>query len=90
MDATLPSRPTTYVVDDRLTASEVENFRDLKVDPKSLAEELSPVAGGAKDDAPASGLATRQGKTRKASLPIINLSSSYADITINGLAVGRI
>ena len=38
MDASLPSRPTTYVVDDRLTEGTVENFRDLYVDPSALGK----------------------------------------------------
>lgn len=80
MDASLPSRPTTYVVDDHLTEGAVENFRELYVDPAALGKQLEPTS-------PLKGLAKAKAGT---SLPIINLSSSYADVTINGTSVGRI
>ena len=80
MDASLPSRPTTYVVDDRLTEGTVENFRDLYVDPSALGKSLEPTRA----------LKGKPGEGESASLPIINLSSSYADVTINGKSVGRI
>lgn len=89
MDATLPSRPTTFVVDDHLTNGAAENFRELYVDPTALGKKLSPVkaiAAPGVEGAP--GVAAKVRPT--ASLPIINLSSSYADVTINGTKVGRI
>lgn len=89
MDATLPSRPTTYVVDDHLTNGAVENFRELYVDPVALGKKLTPtkaITAPAVEGAP--GVAAKNRPT--ASLPIINLSSSYADVTINGTKVGRI
>jgi outer membrane protein OmpA-like peptidoglycan-associated protein len=89
MDATLPSRPTTYVVDDHLTNGPVENFRELYVDPAALGKKLSPkkaITAPGVDGAP--GIAAKVKPT--ASLPIINLSSSYADVTVNGTKIGRI
>lgn len=89
MDATLPSRPTTFVVDDHLTNSAAENFRELYVDPAALGKKLSPTkAITAPGVAGAPGIAAKNRPT--ASLPIINLASSYADVTVNGTKVGRI
>lgn len=89
MDATLPSRPTTYVVDDHLTDGAAENFRELYVDPAALGKKLSPTkAITAPGVAGAPGVAAKVSPT--ASLPIINLASSYADVTVNGTKVGRI
>jgi len=39
----LPSRPTTYPVDTRLSEGPVEGFMELSADPYSLAKKLTPV-----------------------------------------------
>jgi len=83
-DPSLPYRPTTYVVDDTLTTGAVENFRSLAGDPTALPGTLNP-----KPVAPAAdGSVTRT--FGKHSLPVQNRSSSYADISVNGVKVGRI
>lgn len=83
-DPSLPYRPTTFVVDDTLTTGAVENFRTLAGDPTALAGTLTPKAAPPAAD----GTVTRT--FGKHSLPVQNRSSSYADISVNGVKVGRI
>lgn len=88
-DASLPSRPTTYVVDDRITNGPIENFRELYVDPIGLAKKLSPKS---MPKVPPVEGAPGVGPSMKptGSLPVINLSSSYAEVEVNGTKVGVI
>ena len=41
-DANLPTRPTTFMVDDRISMGAVENFREVYLDQSSLIEQLVP------------------------------------------------
>jgi hypothetical protein len=80
----LPLRPITYPVDPGLTGGAVENFRRLDVDPAAVASRISPsgppaVPGGLTGSTPG-----------KASLPIVNESSSWAEVTVGDLKIGII
>lgn len=72
----LPPRPTTFVVDDKVSEGRIENFRALYVDPEALASGLRPSQAGAAD--------------RRLSLPIHNEFSSTAEISVEGQRVGLI
>lgn len=70
----LPPRPTTYLVDDKLSEGKIENFRALYVKPEALNGQLQGrgPSGGA------------------ASLPINNEFTSYAEISVEGVKIGVI
>ena len=72
----LPPRPTTFLVDDKVSGGRVENFRALYVDPEAMASSLRPSKAGAAD--------------RRLSLPINNEFSSYAEISVEGQRIGLI
>jgi hypothetical protein len=101
-DATLPTRPTTYVVDDRLSTGTIENFREIYVDASTLIDQLQPIteeAAAAESDTTAT---TEEGTeadpaTKPAEpvseigiLPILNDSSSWAEVVIGEVKVGAI
>ncbi len=88
-DASLPSRPTTYVVDDLLTNGAIENFRELYVDPVGLSKQLAPSSMPKTvtvEGAPGVGPSLKP----TGSLPVVNLASSYAEVEVNGTKVGVI
>jgi outer membrane protein OmpA-like peptidoglycan-associated protein len=89
MHPSLPSRATTYVVDDLLTSGPVENFREVFVDPAALGAKLKPSAAP-KVPRPEGAVGVGPSIPGKASLPISNISSSYAEIEINGDKIGII
>ena len=72
----LPPRPTTYLVDDKVSAGRIENFRALYADPETLAAALRPTSAGRAD--------------KQLTLPINNEFSSYAEISVEGTRVGVI
>ena len=76
-DATLPTRPTTFMVDDRLSEGVVENFREIYLNPEGVGEQLSPAS---KADQSAA----------TAVLPIMNDTSSWAEVVVGDVKVGVI
>ncbi|MBL8619213.1 MAG: OmpA family protein [Deltaproteobacteria bacterium] len=72
----LPPRPTTYLVDDKVSEGKIENFRSLYVKPDQVN---GLIGADAKARAP-----TLQ------SLPINNEFSSYAEISVDGVRIGVI
>jgi len=71
----LPLRTTTYVIDPRQSTGELENFREVWVNPSGAGAALRPLPGG--------------GATGT-DLPLRNTSASYADVTVAGVALGRV
>ncbi len=83
-DPRLPSKPTTHILDDRITTGRIENFRELYVNPAQVGESLKPVG----KLGPVARMNNPPGK--RASLPIVNETSSYAEISVNGIKIGVI
>ena len=42
-DPRLPNKPTTHILDDRVSTGIVENFRELYVNPAQVGKSLQPV-----------------------------------------------
>jgi outer membrane protein OmpA-like peptidoglycan-associated protein len=76
----LPTRPTTHPLDDRLSVGRVENFVELYVSPDKAADDLRPFRPGKPGRGAKSG--------EMLSLPINNETSSYAEISVNGVKIG--
>jgi hypothetical protein len=74
--AAVDKRPTTYTVDPRLTTGPVENFRELFVDPVSLASQVSP--------------ATAADGGGRADLVIKNEMTAWGEVTVGSVKVGVI
>jgi outer membrane protein OmpA-like peptidoglycan-associated protein len=72
----LPPRPTTYLVDDKVSEGKIENFRALYVKPEQVNGLIEADRGGK-----GAGLQ---------SLPINNEFSSYAEISVDGVKIGVI
>jgi hypothetical protein len=102
-DATLPTRPTTFVVDDRLSSGTVENFREIYLDASSLFDQLEPIAAEVEAPAPVvEGLAEAAAEEGEIALqpdsppsiigilPILNDSSSWAEVVIGEVKIGVI
>ncbi len=83
-DPRLPNKPTTHILDDRVSTGRIENFRELYVNPAQIGESLSPIGQlgpVGKMQSPAN---------QRASIPIVNETSSYAEISVNGVKIGVI
>ena len=108
-DATLPTRPTTFMVDDRLSEGVVENFREVYLNPNGLDTQLSPVSQAdvtpvstadvptdenQDKDESTSDSAEKTTPTAAASptavLPIMNDTSSWAEVVVGDVKVGVI
>jgi len=100
-DATLPTRPTTFVVDDRLSSGTVENFREIYIDASSLVDQLEPIAVEVEaavidDDTEAAmeegepALKPEPPAAEIGILPILNDSSSWAEVVIGEVKIGVI
>jgi hypothetical protein len=88
-DASMPSRPTIYPVDDLLSNGSVENFREVYVDPKAVVTSLSPVKA---PSIPGANVAPAVGPSVPPTgvLPVINEMSSWAEIAVNDTKIGVI
>ena len=72
-----PLRPITHSADGSLTSGAVENFQRLfDVNPKTISSQLTP------DRSPADHAHT--------TLPVVNRTIGWVDVTINDIKVGRI
>lgn len=83
-DPRLPNRPTTHILDDRVSTGRIENFRELYVNPAQVGESLDPVGRLG----PVARMNNPRGKS--SSIPIVNETSSYAEVSVNGVKVGVI
>lgn len=83
-DPRLPNKPTTHILDDRVSTGRIENFRELYVNPAQIGESLKPVG----KLGPVGQMLSPSDK--RASIPVVNETSSYAEISINGIKIGVI
>jgi outer membrane protein OmpA-like peptidoglycan-associated protein len=83
-DPRLPNKPTTHILDDRVSTGRIENFRELYVNPAQIGESLKPVG----KLGPVGKMLSPANK--RASIPVVNETSSYAEISINGVKIGVI
>jgi outer membrane protein OmpA-like peptidoglycan-associated protein len=83
-DPRLPSKPTTHILDDRISTGRIENFRELYVNPAQIGESLMPT----RSLGPVARMNNPRGKS--ASIPILNETSSYAEVSVNGVKIGVI
>lgn len=83
-DPRLPNKPTTHILDDRVSTGRIENFRELYVNPAQIGESLKPKG----KLGPVARMSNPKGKS--ASIPIVNETSSYAEISVNGVKIGVI
>jgi outer membrane protein OmpA-like peptidoglycan-associated protein len=83
-DPRLPNKPTTHILDDRVSTGIVENFRELYVNPAQVGKSLQPVG----KLGPVGRMLSPAAK--RASIPIVNETSSYAEVSINGVRIGVI
>lgn len=83
-DPRLPNKPTTHILDDRVSTGLVENFRELYVNPAQVGKSLEPVG----KLGPVGRMLSPAGK--RASIPIVNETSSYAEVSVNGVKIGVI
>ena len=83
-DPRLPNKPTTHILDDRISTGRIENFRELYVNPAQIGESLKPKG----KLGPVARMNNPRGKS--ASIPIVNETSSYAEISVNGVKIGVI
>lgn len=83
-DPRLPNKPTTHILDDRVSTGLVENFRELYVNPAQVGKSLEPVG----KLGPVGRMLSPANK--RASIPIVNETSSYAEVSVNGVKIGVI
>ena len=83
-DPRLPNKPTTHILDDRVSTGQIENFRELYVNPAQVGKSLQPVG----KLGPVGRMQSPRGK--RASIPIVNETSSYAEVSVNGVKIGVI
>jgi len=83
-DPRLPNKPTTHILDDRVSTGRIENFRELYVNPAQIGESLKPVG----KLGPVGQMLSPSGQ--RASIPVVNETSSYAEVSINGIKIGVI
>lgn len=83
-DPRLPNKPTTHILDDRVSTGLVENFRELYVNPAQVGKSLEPVG----KLGPVGRMLSPADK--RASIPIVNETSSYAEVSVNGVKIGVI
>jgi outer membrane protein OmpA-like peptidoglycan-associated protein len=83
-DPRLPNKPTTHILDDRVSTGRIENFRELYVNPAQIGESLQPVGSLG----PVGQMLSPA--DQRASIPVVNETSSYAEISINGIKIGVI
>jgi len=83
-DPRLPNKPTTHILDDRISTGRIENFRELYVNPAQIGESLKPKG----KLGPVARMSNPKGKS--ASIPVVNETSSFAEVSINGVKIGVI
>ncbi len=83
-DPRLPNKPTTHILDDRVSTGIVENFRELYVNPAQVGKSLQPVG----KLGPVGRMLSPS--SERASIPIVNETSSYAEVSVNGVRIGVI